>query len=179
MSNKTIKLTGSDLRRIIRESVEKALGGNISLREFADIIKWDTRYSSGDGYIRINDYERLNEIGLQFFNENIGWIYEPRIFYRGDANMMSFPVVATDREIRNCVVINDRDELRECGEMWRNNDFSMLNQPLQREVIRNEKGLGYKEFERKVYAIAQQDKNIIIVDVDGNDIPRKAIIVKY
>lgn len=179
MSNKTIKLTGSDLRRIIRESVEKALGGNISLREFADILKWDTRYSSFEGYTRISDHECLNEIGLQFFNENTGWIREPRVFYRGTANMMSFPIIATDREMRKCVVINDRDELRECGEMWRNNDFSMLNQPLQREVIRNEKGLGYKEFERKVYAIAQQDKNIIIVDVDGNDIPRKAIIVKY
>ena len=179
MTNKTIRLTKSDLRRIISESVENVLGGNISLREFADIIKWDTRYSSFEGYARISDHECLNEIGLQFFNENNGWIREPRVFYRGTANMMYFPIVATDREMRKCVVINNRDELRECGEMWRNNDFSMLNQPLQREVIRNEKGLGYKEFERKVYAIAQQDKTIIDVNVDGDDIPRKAIIVKY
>lgn len=165
-----------EYRQKVNEGIDD---GKIHINDFAKIINWDERFSSMEGSISIGNGEYIKFIGLQFYNEDLGWICEPRIFYRGNTNIMNFPIVATDNEMKNCVVINNINDLEKYGKGWYNNDFSMINKPLNSKYIENSKGLPYGEFEKQIYGIARNNKDIIYVNIYNGNTPKGAKVIYY
>ena len=92
---------------------------------------------------------------------------------------MNFPIVATDNEMKNCVVINNINDLEKYGKGWYNNDFSMINKPLNSKYIENSKGLPYGEFEKQIYGIARNNKDIIYVNIYDGNTPKGAKVIYY
>ena len=132
----------------------------ISMSEFCSITKWDNRYDSGDGSINYSGSEQLRFIDLQFFNEQ--WVYGPRIVWRGTRNIMSFPMIA--QKGKDAVVINNEDELGEYAELWRNNDFSMMNRHVETDVYKSNKK-SYIDFINEINGIIANDWNIVYVNI--------------
>lgn len=165
-----------EYRQKVNEGIDD---GKIRINDFAKIINWDERFSSMEGSISIGNGEYIKFIGLQFYNEDLGWICEPRIFYRGNTNIMNFPIVATDNEMKNCAVINNINDLEKYGKGWYDNDFSMINKPLNSKYIENSKGLPYGEFEKQIYGIARNNKDIIYVNIYNGNTPKGAKVIYY
>ena len=151
----------------------------MNIDKFCELTKWDSRYSSSVTTIHYDNYEALVIRDLQFHTEKHGWIYSPRIIYRGSLLDMKFPIIATNSKMEKCVVITNEEELAKYGEMWRNKDFSMFDTPIEREMRDNEDMRSYTDIQRGLYRLLSIDKNVIYISVDGyNDTPKWSCVLK-
>ena len=151
----------------------------MNIDKFCELTKWDSRYSSSVTTISYSNYEQLVVRNLQFHTERYGWIYSPRIIYRGSLYDMNFPIIATDSKMEKCVVITNEDDLLKYGEMWRNNDFSMFSTPIEREMRNNEGMCSYNDIKSGLYRLLSIDKNVIYIGIDNyNDVPKWSCVLR-